>query len=71
MAAAVRVFSFDVEVSTREDLTKGVLARRVRGSQHAWHRVVIAADTRNEAALLAVLMASAHGWIVTAVHDRI
>lgn len=71
MAATAQVFSFDVEVSTHDDLKNGILALRVHGSRHAWHRVVIAADTRDEAALLAAQMASCHGWMGTGVHDRI
>ncbi len=66
----MEVFSFDVEVSTHDALREGVLALKLYGAQHAFHRVVVAADTIDEAALIAAQMASCHG-MCTAVYPRI
>lgn len=57
----MQVYSFDVEVSTHDALRHGVLALKLYGAQHPWHRVVVAADTVDEAALIAQQMASCHG----------
>lgn len=65
-----RVYSFDVTVSTHDLLRAGVTAGRLRGSQERHHRIVVAAGTRNEAALIAAQMASQHGTC-TGVYDRI
>lgn len=63
-------FSFDVEVSTHDHLRRGVLAMPLYQSQHAWHRVVVAADSIDEAALIAQQMACCHG-MATALYPRI
>jgi hypothetical protein len=63
-------YSFDVTVSTHDLLKGGVVAARIVGSQDRHHRIVIAAESRNEAALLAAQMASCHG-VCTGIYDRI
>jgi hypothetical protein len=64
------VFSFDVEVSDHDHLRRGVLAYPLYQSQHTWHRVVVAADTIDEAALVAQQIACCHG-MCTAIYPRI
>jgi hypothetical protein len=64
------VYSFDVTVSTHDLLKAGVIAARLWGSQERHHRIVVVAESRNEAALLAAQMASIHG-VCTGVYDRI
>ncbi len=50
--------SFDVTVSSHDDLKKGIVAKKVHGSQHAHHRVVISADySPEEAQIVAAQMA--------------
>jgi hypothetical protein len=64
------VWSFDVTVSTHDLLKAGVVAARLWGSQERHHRIVVAADSRNEAALIAAQMASCTATC-TGVYDRI
>lgn len=63
-------YSFDVTVSTHDLLRAGVVAARLPGCPEDHHRVVVAAGSRNEAALIAAQMASCHG-VCTGVYDRI
>lgn len=64
------IYSFDVTVSTHDLLRVGVTAARLYGSPERHHRIVVGADSRNEASLIAAQMASHHGmW--TGVYDRI
>jgi hypothetical protein len=65
------VFSFDATVSTHDLLKAGVTEARLPGSEHAHHRVVVAANTRDEAALLAAQMVSAVWGMCTGLYDRI
>lgn len=51
------IYSFDVTVSTHDLLKAGVVAARLPGSSERHHRIVVAAESRNEAALLAAQMA--------------
>jgi hypothetical protein len=64
------IYSFDVTVSTHDLLKVGVVAVRLPGSSERHHRIVVAAESRNEAALVAAQMASCR-WICTGVYDRI
>lgn len=64
------VWSFDVTVSTHDLLKAGVTAGRFAGAPVNHHRIVVAADTRDEAALIAAQMAACHG-VCTGVYDRI
>lgn len=64
------IFSFDATVSTHDLLKQGVTAGRLHGSQHRHHRIVVAAGTRDEAALIAAQMAGCHA-MVTGVYDRV
>lgn len=56
-------FSFDVAFSTHDQLKVGVV-------EADWHRVVVAAVDRDEAALLACQMVCCHD-MATAIYDRI
>jgi hypothetical protein len=58
------VFEFDVGVSTHDALKSGVAV-------HHWTRVTVAADSRDEAALVAAQVASCGGWMPTDTLDRI
>jgi hypothetical protein len=60
---SVVTFSFDVAFSTHDLLKAGV-------TEADWHRVVVAADDRDEAALLACQMVCCHDT-ATAIYDRI
>lgn len=64
------VFSFDATVSTHDLLKAGVTEARLPGSPHRHHRVVVAADTRDEAALVAAQMVSCQ-WVCTGLYDRV
>lgn len=57
------IFSFDVAFSTHDLLQLGV-------AEVDWHRVVVEASTRDEAALLACQMVSCHS-MCTGIYDRI
>ena len=62
---------FDVQVSDHDSLKLGVVAKRLHGSQHTHHRVVVSGSyTFEEAHLIAAQMAAAHG-MPTAVLPRI
>lgn len=57
------MFSFDVAFSTHDALKAGV-------TELGWHRVVVAANDRTEAALTACQMVACHD-MPTAIYDRI
>jgi hypothetical protein len=63
------VYSFDVTVSTHDDLMRGVVAIKVLGSQYPWHRCTVAAESPEEAELIAQQMASCH-YYVTGSYPR-
>lgn len=63
-------FSFDVTVSSHDALREGKTALRLKQSQFAHHRIVVAAPTLTEAHLVAAQMASLHG-MCTGVHLRV
>lgn len=54
-------FTFDVTMSTHEDLRLGRTEVRGFAAEASHHRVVVHADTVAEAFLLASQMASCHG----------
>lgn len=56
-------WSFDVAFSTHDALKAGVC-------ELGWHRVVVEAPDRDEAALVACQMVSCHS-MATAIYDRI
>ena len=63
--------SFDVTVSSHDELQKGITAARRHGSQHAHHRVVVSGDYgHTEASLLAAQMAAATSGMPTGVYPR-
>jgi len=64
------IYSFDVSVSDHDALCRGVLALKLRGAQHDYHRIVIEAETYEDASLAAAQMASCQG-MVTEVLPRI
>jgi hypothetical protein len=55
------IYSFDVTMSTHDLLKAGVVAARLPGSPNRHHRIVVAAESRNEAALIAAQMATWQG----------
>lgn len=65
-------FSFDATVSTHDLLKAGVTEARLPGSPHRHHRVVVEAEDRDTAALLAAQMVTVttHA-ICTGLYDRI
>lgn len=65
------IWSFDATVSTHDLLKAGVTEARIPGSQHRHHRVVVEAENRDTAALIAAQMASAGQWLCTGLYDRI
>lgn len=65
------VYSFDATASTHDLLKCGITEARMHGSQHAHHRVVVAADTRDEAALLAAQMVCCTHTMCTGLYDRL
>lgn len=65
------VWSFDATVSTHYLLKAGVTEARLPGSPHRHHRVVVDADTRDEAALIAAQMVSTCWGMCTGLYDRI
>lgn len=66
------VYSFDATVSSHDLLKRGITEARLPGSPHHHHRIVIEAETRDEAALAAAQMASCiPGALVTGIYDRI
>ena len=64
-------FSFDATVSSHDLLKAGVVEARLPGSPHRHHRVVVAAEDRDTAALLACQMVSCTSGICTGLYDRI
>ena len=65
------VFHFDATFSSHDLLKAGVTEARVPGSPHRHHRVVVAARTRDEAALLAAQMVCCTVGICTGIYDRV
>jgi hypothetical protein len=65
------VFAFDATCSTHDLLKAGVTEARLPGSPHHHHRVVVDADTRDEAALIAAQMVSTCWGMCTGLYDRI
>lgn len=56
-------WSFDVAFSTHDALRRGVV-------ELGWHRVVVQASNRDEAALIACQLVACH-HMPTAVYDRV
>jgi len=68
----VPVFTFDATVSTHDLLKAGVVEAKMPGSQHRHHRVVVAAEDRDTAALIAAQMVCCvSGGMCTGLYDRI
>jgi hypothetical protein len=65
----VRAFSFDVTVSTHDLLKLGITEARFVGAEANHHRIVVAAETVEEAALVAAQMASCK-YMCTGVYYR-
>ena len=65
-----KMWPFDVTVSSHDMLKAGVTAARLPGGSERHHRVVVAAGSRDEAALIAAQMASCQE-VCTGVYDRI
>lgn len=61
---AVTVFSFDVAFSSHDWLKRGV-------TEFDWHRVVVDAPDRDDAALAACQMLAGRNLMPTAIYDRI
>jgi hypothetical protein len=64
-------FSFDATFSTHDLLKTGVTEARIPGSQHQHHRVVVDAEDRDTAALLAAQMVCCTQGTCTGLYDRI
>lgn len=64
------IFSFDATVSSHDLLKAGVVEARLPGSPHHHHRVVVDAEDRDTAALLACQMVACTA-ICTGLYDRI
>lgn len=63
--------SFDIEVSSHDDLKEGIVAKRIMSSQHTHHRIVISGEyTEVEAAIIACQMGNIWG-MTTACYIRI
>lgn len=63
---------FDVTVSDHDSLKEGVIAKKVHGSQHAHHRVVISGEHDPVTAqLIAAQMAHCTSGYVTGAYHRI
>lgn len=66
------VFAFDATVSSHDLLKAGVTEARLPGSPHHHHRVMVEAESRDEAALIAAQMVSCiPGAVCTGLYDRI
>lgn len=65
----MKVFSFDVEFSSHDALQRGTVALRSVGAEASWHRVVVAAETPEDAELLAAQMVACHD-MPTATYPR-
>lgn len=66
------MFAFDATVSTHNLLKAGITEARLPGSSHRHHRVLVEAETRDEAALIASQMVSCiPGAMCTGLYDRI
>lgn len=63
------VYSFDVTVSTHDNLKRGVIAMGLPPYDH--HRVVVAADSHTEAFNVAFAMLYVRGYYVTGIYDRV
>lgn len=66
----MNVYSFDVEMSSHDDLRRGILALRTFGAEATWHRVTVAASTPEEAELISAQMVACH-HMPTATYPRI
>lgn len=64
-------YSFDATYSTHDLLKAGVTEARLPGSPHRHHRVVVEAETRDEAALIAAQVVSTCWGMCTGIYDRI
>jgi len=63
--------SYDVTVSSHDELREGITAARRHGSQHTHHRVVVSGDYgHTEASLIAAQMAAATSGMPTGVYPR-
>jgi hypothetical protein len=68
----VTVYAFDATVSSYDLLKAGVTEARLPGSPHRHHRVLVEADSRDEAALVAAQMVSCiPGVVCTGLYDRV
>ncbi len=65
------IYRFDATVSTHDDLKAGRIALKVKGSRHAHHRIIVAADSHTQAFMDAAAMVMAHGYFLTGLYDRI
>lgn len=65
----MKVFSFDVTVSTHDNLKHGITAMGLPPYDH--HRVVVAAENHTEAFEIAFAMPFVRGFYVMGVYDRI
>jgi hypothetical protein len=65
----MKVFSFDVTVSTHDNLKRGITAMGMSPYDH--HRIVVASDDHTEAFYTAFSMMYVRGYYVTGVYDRI
>lgn len=66
-----RTWSFDVTVSTHDDLHAGVIELALYGAGHRHHRVVVAAAGYPEALDTAYALAARPGREVTGLYLRI
>lgn len=64
-------WSFDVTVSTHDDLKRGVTELRRCGSQYPWRRVTVSGATHTEAFLTAYAMSARPPYEVTGMYLRI
>jgi hypothetical protein len=65
----MNAYSIDVEFSSHDDLRHGIVAVRTFGAEATWHRVTVAAETPEEAELIAAQMVACH-HMPTATYPR-
>lgn len=65
----MEVHSFDVTMSTHDNLKRGIIAMGLPPYDH--HRIVVVAENHTEAFEIAFAMAHVRGYYVTGVYDRI
>lgn len=66
------IYAFDATVSSYDLLQTGVTEARLPGSPHRHHRVLVEADCRDDAALIAAQMVSCiPGFVCTGLYDRV